>query len=823
MLVLCSPPDRGSSPLFRRYPVFFCSSSFFLRFLANLESESAAMKCIALLLLVLGAGQTVLAQPSLDYPVSDQYPPVARLQEAYSFTLSAYTFKTTAGNNLTYSTSNLPQWLTFDDLTLQFSGTPTSSSDVGFPSFTLTATDSSDNTNASATVSLAVSSAIAPSVAIACSEQLRENYTSYSGSGIALTPGASFSLEFADDTFKGNVSTVYGLFSGRTPLPSWVTFHSDYMTFEGTAPALSSSIAPPLEFNFVLVATDIPGYSAAESSFNIIVGHHSLQAHSVVVNATEGKSFEQPLDVTLDGMNISSSNITSVSVNGTQAWMNFDNGTLTLSGTPQNETNVGEDTQVTVTIIDVYGDEVDVSIDVIVMSSNSSSSVFGTLGLKNVTAERGQDFNYTLPLSSTSDISSVSATYVPASSSSWLSFDQSTFKFSGLVPNNLDNVEVIVSVATKSESKQTAQFFVIGNGTVVTATSASSSSSATPSATASSSLSISSSATASPTASTLSTSAESNSKTSSKTVAIVCGVIIPLAVIGAAIVVWYCCCLGGVAGRRRRSQDSSATQFSPSSGHKNISKPIPIEDNWPLPPPSRPGRTWSPPRRLSGMSVFSSHRRSYSDLEKQPHIVDGGFVIPDDSDNPSRPRRSRMFSSRSSIRDSLASLATVATNEIFSVRLVESSHGDIAGLAGRRHSRHGSASRSGSGSGSSSTIGPYSTSSGDSPSRLRAVREEDIGDDMVGLVGPPTIHQDDDDSDELDQEYNSSVSERSSQHFEIVPGAERQWRRTSNADASEHESQLVKFASGESAASIRSVGGYERAASVSSDDGQVFL
>ncbi|KAK9387156.1 hypothetical protein V1515DRAFT_601969 [Lipomyces mesembrius] len=774
------------------------------------------MKFIALLLLVLGAGQIVLAQPSLDYPVSDQYPPVARLQEAYSFTLSPYTFNTTAGTNLAYSASNLPQWLTFDDLALEFSGTPTSSSDVGFPSFTLTATDSSDNTNASTTVSIAVSSASAPSVAITCSEQLRENYTSYSGTGISFTPGASFSLEFADDTFKGNVSAVYGLFSGRTPLPSWVTFHSDSMTFVGTAPALSSSIAPPLEFNFLLVATDIPGYSAAESSFTIIVGHHSLQAQRAVVNATEGKLFEQHLDVTLDGTNISSSNITSVSVNGTQAWMNFDNGTLTLSGTPQNETSVGEDTQVTVTIIDVYGDEVDVSIDVIVMSSNSSASVFGTSGLQNVTAERGQGLNYTLSLSSSSDISSVSATYVPSSASSWLLFDQSTFRFSGQVPNNLDNVEVIVSVATKSGSKETAQFFIIGKGTVVTTTSTSaSSSSATPSATASSTLSLplSSSATPSPTASTLSTS-ESNSKTSSKTVAIACGVIIPLAVIGAGIVVWYCCCLGGVSGRRR-SHDSSATQFSPSSGHSNISKPIPIEDNWPLPPPSRPGRTWSPPRRLSGMSVFSSHRRSYSDLEKQPHIADGGFVMPHDSDNPSRPRRSRMFSSRSSIRDSLASLATVATNEIFSVRLVESSHGDIAGLAGRRHSRH----RSASGSGSSSTIGPYSTSSGDSPSRLRAVREEDIGDDTVGLVGPPTIHQEDGDSDE----YNSSVSEQSSQHFEIVPGAERQWQRTSNDDASEHESQLVKFASGESFASRRSVGENEGGTSVSSDDGQVFL
>ncbi|KAK9366900.1 hypothetical protein V1509DRAFT_628275 [Lipomyces kononenkoae] len=787
-----------------------------------LQPENIAMKCTALLLLALaGAGRTVLAQPTLAYPVSEQYPPVARLQEAYSFVLSVYTFTTTTGSNLTYSATNLPQWLTFDSQTLEFSGTPTSSSEIGYPTFTLTATDSTDNTNASDTVSIAVTDTTAPSVAISCSEQLQANYTSYTGTGIALTSGRSFSLEFANNMFTGNVSAIYGLFSGRTPLPSWISFNSGSMMFEGTAPALPSSIAPPLVFQFLLVATDIPGYSAAESSFTIIVGHHFLQAQSVVVNATEGTMFQQPLNVTLDGTHILSSNISSVSVNGTQSWMNFDNSTLTLSGTPQNESIVGEDTQVTVTIIDVYGDEVDVSIDVIVMSSNSSSSVFGLSGLQNVTAERGKDFNDTLSLSSTSDISSVSATYVPSTASSWLSFDETAFRFSGKVPNNLDTVEVIVCVVTQSGTKQTAQFYIIGEGTVATTTTSASASSTTasPSATSSSSLSTSATTTTtpSPSAPAASTTSHSNSKTSSKTVAIACGTVIPIAVILASVMVWYCCRSGGASGRRR-SQASSATQVAPSPGH-NISKPIMIEDDWPLPPPSRPGRAWSPPRRLSGLSVFSAHRRSYSDLEKEPHMADNGFIIPNDPDHPNRPRRSRMFASRSSLRDSLASLATVATNELFSLRLVEPSHGDIAGLGGRRHSRHRNASHSGgSGSGSSSTIGPYSTSSGDTPSRLRSVREEDIGDDMVGLVSRPTVHQDDHDSDDLDQEYNSSASSQSSQHFEIVPGAERQWQRTSNTDGPGQEPQLVEFTNSERSASRRG----ERS-SASSDDGLVFL
>ncbi|KAK9478553.1 hypothetical protein V1514DRAFT_330981 [Lipomyces japonicus] len=779
----------------------------------------------SLLVLLAAASTLVLGAPSLDFPVSEQYPPVARLNKAYAFTLSSYTFTSTGSGNISYQASNLPSWLSFDNSSLEFSGTPTSSADVGFPTFDLIATDSADEASATDHAELAVSSNDAPAVEFSCVKQLQDNFTTFSGAGFSLTPGKEFALHFANDTFDGDVQAIYGLFSGHTPLPSWVSFDSQSMTFYGSAPVLSSSIAPPLSFVFTLIATDIAGFSAAESSFAISVGDHSLTANSVNVNATEGEYFESSLDIQLDGNAIDSTNVTSVNVNGTESWMTFNQDNFTLSGTPRSD-DVGNATEVQVSVVDVYGDEVQVFFNVIVESSlndNSSEySIFGSAGLSNITAQRGQDFNYTLKLSS-KNISSISAAFVPSSASSWLSFDNDDYKLSGRVPDQLSDVEVVLTASSNSGNQETAEFFINGNGTV-TITSSATASATSSVATWSASASQTASAASSTTTTTSGTTSDATvKKSNNKTVAIALGVIIPLAVLAAAGILFYCCCITGAAGRRRQRRNSQASsKTATSSPNRNISKPIPIEDDWPL-PPTPPGKIWAPVRRLSGMSMFSSHRRTYSDLEK--HAETGGFVIPYDPDDPTRPRRSRMFTKA---RDSLASLATVATNEIFSVRLVESSQGDIAGLAGNKASNRSSVisntrrSRSNrsigsSDSGGSATIGPYSTSSGDSTAgnRLHAVREEDISEDMVGLVRPPVVDHNDDDSDAL------STSDVSSQQFEIVSGEERSWRHKSSLGgrAGENEPRLVDFPHGGRPANRRSVGG----ASADSDDGQVFL
>ncbi|KAK9447169.1 uncharacterized protein V1518DRAFT_422384 [Limtongia smithiae] len=797
------------------------------------------------------------ATPSLDFPISEQYPPVARVDSAYSFTLSSYTFTTSSGGSLNYSVTNLPSWASFDSSSLVISGTPTSDSDVGYAAFELVATDSADDSTATDSASLAIASTTPPSVKLSCYSQLEQNYSSYTTTGIALIPEASFSIQFSADTFSGNVTDIYGLYEGMTPLPSWISFDSSSLTFNGNAPAISSNIAPPLSYEFLLVATDISGYSAVESAFTIDVGEHSLIAESATVNATDGTKFSVSLTVTLDGADISSSNISSVSVNGTSDWMSFDDSTLTLTGTPDSSDN---STEVTVVITDVYGDESQTTIEVVIASSDSDS-VFAS-SAANVTATRGQDFNYTLDFTSEDSIADVNLAYYPTSASTWLSYDNSTFTLSGTVPGEFDSVEVEITATTTSDDSETESFYIVGTGAMITTTSKTASSTATSTgATSSATKHATTTTTASSTITSSMSSASASStvvavaattKTSNtrKIAAIACGVIIPVAVILALVVLYFCCCAGYFA-RRRGRRESSITAVDAPTSRDNISKPIPIEDQWPLDAPSKPAKSWYPDRRMSAMSLFSNHRRSYSDLEKEPHTEVSGFVIPFDPDDSRRPHRSQILSQTlSRARDSLASLATIATTELFSLRAVENSHGDISGLArsgsgvstdnrdsynrinsrGSDYRRH-SAKPSG-GSAGSATIGQYSASSiNESPTRLGAVREEDISDGMHGLVKAPRVE--DDGSSYAGDDDRSSRTNSLAHRFELVPGA-REWRERqgSRDEMAEGQPRLVNFTNGGRPASRGSVGhdsslqaGVSRIQSISvrEEDGQVFL
>jgi hypothetical protein len=77
--------------------------------------------------------------PVLVAPIADQ---MATEDVGFSFTFDANTFNDVdAGDTLTYSTSALPAWLSFDPATRSFSGTP-ANGDVGSFSVDVTATDS---------------------------------------------------------------------------------------------------------------------------------------------------------------------------------------------------------------------------------------------------------------------------------------------------------------------------------------------------------------------------------------------------------------------------------------------------------------------------------------------------------------------------------------------------------------------------------------------------------------------------------------------------------------------------------------------------------
>ncbi|KAK9455849.1 hypothetical protein V1511DRAFT_510713 [Dipodascopsis uninucleata] len=759
-----------------------------------------------------------LAIPELSFPVSVQYPPVARLNDAYDFEISSYTFDSSEGS-ISYAAENLPSWLSFDESSLKFSGTPSDSSDLGYFDITLIASDSTGSANE--TVTLVVVNTKAPTVQDPCVAQLLSNYTAFTGNGISIASGTNFAIQFSSDTFLGNVSSIDGVTASRTPMPSWIKFDSSSWTFEGTTPAVSSLVAPPVTFSFMLLASDVSGYYAVGSQFDIYVGLHTLTVSSATLNVTEGENFNTTLDVKLDGQEITSEEIANLTLTGLENWMSFNESSLTLSGTPDDDD--AENFMVVVLITDTYGDSVEANINITLVNDIFLDSI------DNQTATQGGEFNFTIPIEQ-SKYSEVSVSYDPDSAGNWLEFDQKHLSLSGEVPSNFEYVMVTVTVVTSSDNKENAKFYINGKApiTATTTITTSTTSQATVSATQSSTLSATSAAT---TTETSGSSTTSSSGTSKKTVAILLGVLIPVGLLIAGFIIYYCCFIAAAASTEYNESDNDAesTTVRPPGGGSTSVEP---EDNWPLPP--------TKPNRDSGLSMFSNHRRTYSDLEKEYTEV-GGFVIPYDPDDAARPKKSRIFSRE---RDSLSSLATVATTEIFSVRLVDSMAGDT-GMAETtedrtsmevyekhkrsRSTRSGGSSDSGN-SGGSSTIGAYSTGSSgvgeQRLSRLYAVREEDIGDDRNQFVAAPRVSNVPSDfSTPLEGSEVTSINESdiSSQQFQMVSG-QGVWiqERSNNLDAYDSdEPRLVEFQNGGRPAN-RGGESYEPRRS-STDDGPAFL
>jgi axial budding pattern protein 2 len=218
----------------------------------------------------------VQAAPNLNYPLMDQQPPVARIDQTFVFSLLPGTFNTTAGT-ISYTTGDLPSWLKFNSGSAAFYGVPTAS-DAGQQNITITARDNDGTTDSSFT--LIVTDFVSPAVHQGFPTQISNDSVGElasvqrlpGGTGISVPPYWSFSLGFLYETFRlSRTEPINGnlFFSARergtTTLPSWLSFNNNTMTFGGVAPA---------EGTFTIVATgsDFWGYTGAQTSFVIQVG-----------------------------------------------------------------------------------------------------------------------------------------------------------------------------------------------------------------------------------------------------------------------------------------------------------------------------------------------------------------------------------------------------------------------------------------------------------------------------------------------------------------------------------------------------------------------
>ena len=396
-------------------------------------------------LLILAAPS--IAAPAVFLPVNAQVPPVAIIDQAYQFVFSESTLISTAGV-ITYSLGDCPPWLKLDSQSRTLYGTPESQSgglgEDGAFTVDLVATDAKGATIMP--VTLIVTTNPGPKVGTPLATQLPA-FGAFSGPDtLLLTPGTILSLTFSPKTFLDtDVHTLYySLCTNGTPLPSWITFNPNSLSFSGTTPHATSPSELPQTLCIQLVASQVTGFAQASMSFKLVTVSHifTFGNNLQIINTTFGSLVNFTSlrdDLALDGQQAQRSDIVHV-VSDTPSWLSLDNSTLILTGqTPANALQQN----FTVTATDRFGDSASTEV-LIQLAERSSATLIRPIPPFNATI----DTNLTYELDSSTFLTNdINVTMDPGTASAWLEFDPSSRKLYGHVPSNLKPQTVQLNVS----------------------------------------------------------------------------------------------------------------------------------------------------------------------------------------------------------------------------------------------------------------------------------------------------------------------------------------------------------------------------------------
>ncbi|RSL49737.1 hypothetical protein CEP53_009069 [Fusarium sp. AF-6] len=395
------------------------------------------------------AAQFASGQPTVNFPINSQLPPVARVDEPFLYSFSRYTFR--SDFNLSYSLGDAPTWLSIDDEG-QLYGTPTDDTvpkgDVVGQQVEIIADDGAGT--ASLTATLVVSRSKGPSIKIPLSEQIG-GFGDYSApSSLISYPSTEFSFSFDPSTFdhQPDMINYYATSGDSSPLPAWMRFDAGSLTFSGKTPPFESLIQPPQTFDFDLVASDIVGFSAVSISFSITVGRHKLSTDNptITLNATRGEKVQYDgLEdgVRLDNDPVDKSDI-EVSVDNMPEWLSLDEETWKIEGTPKKGDH---STNFTINLRDSYQDTL--SIDAVV---NVATALFRST-FDDIEIRAGKEANIDLePYFWDPDDVTVEISVKP--DRDWLKLEG--FNITGKVPKSASG-DLKISVTASSKSSDATE------------------------------------------------------------------------------------------------------------------------------------------------------------------------------------------------------------------------------------------------------------------------------------------------------------------------------------------------------------------------------
>ncbi|MCF8054285.1 MAG: putative Ig domain-containing protein, partial [Deltaproteobacteria bacterium] len=373
---------------------------------------------------------------SYSVPTSSQ---VFNIGLGIDFAVPANTFKDVdLGDVLTYSAtkadgSALPSWLKFDSSTLKFSGIPANSA-VGKISVKVIATDRSGAT-ASDIFDIVVNNVNdAPIANVALANQVATEKSLFSH----VLPLNAFI-----DVDVGDVLTYSATKADGSALPSWLKFDASTMKFSGT----------PANGDVGIIAVKVTAKDRAGattiSTFNINVANVN---DAPMLNAALPDKTVNNGGYSVAGSFRSGSQFTHTATMADGSplpnWLKFDGATRTFSGKPP--------AGISKVSVNVKEAETTYTYD---SKSGASSPVTQQVDAKAFDINFG--FDYGIPSGTFKDIDlgdvlTYSATKADGSAlPSWLKFDASTMKFSGIPANN-DVGKISVKVIATDKSGATA-------------------------------------------------------------------------------------------------------------------------------------------------------------------------------------------------------------------------------------------------------------------------------------------------------------------------------------------------------------------------------
>ena len=404
---------------------------------------------------------TVAAVPSIVLPINSQVPPVARVSKVFQFQFAESTFSY-AGASIWYTLSGSPSWLQLDSSARSLFGTP-GFQDVGPASFSLIAWDNSGSVAMPVTV--VVSQNPGPALGNPVVNQL-STYSTLSGPDtLVVSHSAPIALSFSPDTFTNTDQTTvyYALCANNTPLPSWINFDANTLSFSGTTPQSTSLVELSQTYGIHFTASDVAGFAGAVASFQLVIESHvfNFNPEVQIVEITPNKNVEfsgLQEALTLDGHPANATALSAVTADS-PPWMSIDTSSLALTGIPPSGATP---LNFTVVATDMYGDKAQTV--VCLKPANASNSDLFLKSLEPVDTVNGATFDYTLDsiLASNPNLQ----IFVVLDKAHWLAFDPKSRSIQGKVPGGLLPGDISINITVRDAKHSQTQFLDIHIGQI---------------------------------------------------------------------------------------------------------------------------------------------------------------------------------------------------------------------------------------------------------------------------------------------------------------------------------------------------------------------